>query len=70
MTVTSCAGKHMTSQTWRLKRLFLDDSFAFNTRYEHFYNIKRLYFGYLSEILWYMRNFFLLPMSFKQNIEM
>ena len=50
--------KHMTSQTWRLKRLFLKYSFAFNTRYEHLYNLKRLYFGYLSEILWYKTKLF------------
>ena len=49
---------HMTSQTWRLKILFLNDSFVFNTRYEHFYNLKRLYSGYLSQILWYKRNIF------------
>ena len=46
---------HMTSQTWWLKKHFLNDSFASNTRYEHFYNLKRLYSGYLSEILWYKR---------------
>ena len=30
-------------------------SFTFNTRYEHFYNLKLLYSGYLSEILLYKR---------------
>ena len=29
-----------------------------NTRYEHFYNLKLLYSGYLSQILWYKRNLF------------
>ena len=33
------------------QKAFLNESFAFNTRYEHFYNLKRLYSGYLSEIL-------------------
>ena len=41
--------QHMTSQTWRLKRLFWNESFAFNTHYEHFYNLKRLYSnGYIQ----------------------
>ena len=30
----------------------------FKMCYEHFYNLKRLYSSYLSEILWYKRNFF------------
>ena len=47
--------QHMTSQTWRIKRLFLNYSFTFNTRYEHFYNLKRLYSSYLSGVLWYKR---------------
>ena len=50
--------QHMTSQTWRLKRLFLNYSFAFNTRYEHFHNTELQYSAYLSQILWYKRNFF------------
>ena len=48
--------QHMqTSQTWRLKKLFLNESFNFNTRDEHFYNLKLLYSGYLSQILSYKR---------------
>ena len=43
--------QHMTPQTWRLKGLFLNYSFVFNTRYKHLYNLKLLYSGCLSEIL-------------------
>ena len=42
----------MTSQTWRLKRMFFNESFAFNTRHKHFYNFKLLHTSYLSEILY------------------
>ena len=58
----------MTWQTWRLKKLFQNESFAFNMRYEHFYNLKLLYSGYLSGVLWYKRTCFLLPISFKVSI--
>ena len=63
---TDCFTQHMISQTWRLRRFLLKDSFVFNTLYKHFYNLKLLYSSYLSEILLYKKNFFLLPMSFNE----
>ena len=38
--------------------IYLNYSFAFNTRYEHFYNLKLLYSGYLSKIFLYKRYLF------------
>ena len=50
---------------WKLKRLFFNESFAFNTHYEHFYNLKLLYSSYLVKYF-DIEDPFLLPMSFKQ----
>ena len=41
---------------------FVCYSFAFNTRYKHFHNLKLLYSGYLNQIFLYKQYFFLLPM--------
>ena len=46
----------MTSQKWRLKRLFLNYSFVFNTRDEHFHNLKGTYF--------------LLPILFRRELQL
>ena len=35
--------QHMTSQTWRLKKLFLNEYFAFNTEVKYF-DMKETYF--------------------------
>ena len=52
-----------------LKKLFLNYSFAFNTHYEHFYNLERLYSCYLSDILWYKRNLFLVANAFNKGTQ-
>ena len=46
--------QQMTSEKYCVKRLILN-SFDFHTRYQHFYNFKLLYSGYLNQILWYKR---------------
>ena len=41
--------QHMTSET--VQKMFLNYPFAFDTRYGHFFNLKLLYSGYLSQTL-------------------
>ena len=43
----------MTSQNWRLKKLI-----RINMRDYHFYNLKMLYSGYLSQIYFKALNFY------------